>query len=464
MNSYDEFLKTKYIQHNNCGFEVDVECLNNKAFEYQKDIVKWALKKGKAAIFAGTGLGKTIMQLEWANQVHKHTLKPVLILAPLAVTQQTVRESEKFNSECKYVENQEDCINGINITNYEKLQHFNCEEFIGVVLDESSILKSFTSKYREQITELFKHTPFKLACTATPAPNDFVELGNHSEFLDVLNRTEMLATYFVHDGGDTSKWRLKGHAEDKFWEWVASWAVVITKPSDLGYEDKNFKLPELVINEIVVDSPIQTDGNQISFIPTLSQTLTERRNARRDSLEKRVEAAVELINKEQWLVWCDLNVESDMLSKRIEKAVEVKGSDKDEHKIKSAIGFSNSEIKVLVTKPSIFGFGMNWQSCHNMIFVGLSDSYEMLYQAIRRCYRFGQKEQVNVWIITSEAEGAVRENIMRKEKDSQRMIEEMVQHTKKILMEQLKNNTRNTVDYVPQIEMHIPIWLINGGN
>jgi hypothetical protein len=463
IKQYDEFLKTKYIQHEHHGFEIDYSELNEMLFEYQRDIVKWALKKGKAAIFAGTGMGKTFMQLEWANQVHKHTDKPVLILAPLAVTQQTVREGDKFHAECKYVENQDQCINGINITNYEKLQHFNAEEFVGIVLDESSILKSFTSKYKETIIELFQHTPFKLACTATPAPNDYVELGNHSEFLNVLSRTEMLATYFVHDGGDTSKWRLKGHAENKFWEWVASWAVVITKPSDLGYSDEGFVLPPLVINEIVVDSPIQSDGNQISFMPTMSQTLTERRNARRDSINDRVKAAVNLINDNQWLVWCDLNVESEMLKKAIEGSVEVKGADKDTHKVNSAIEFANGNIKTLISKPGIYGFGMNWQSCHNMIFVGLSDSYEMLYQAIRRCYRFGQTEQVNVWIITSEAEGAVRENIMRKEKDSQNMIQEMVNHTKTILMEELRQHTRNTVDYNPQITMTIPRWLIEGG-
>lgn len=463
MREYDDFLKTKYIQHEHYGFDIDIEQLNQQLFHYQRDIVKWALKKGKSAMFAGTGMGKTFMQLEWANQVHLYTSKPVLILAPLAVTQQTVREGNKFKAECKYVETQEECINGINITNYEKLQHFDTSEFVGIVLDESSILKSFTSKYKETIIAEFKFTPFKLACTATPAPNDFVELGNHSEFLDVLSRTEMLATYFVHDGGDTSKWRLKGHAENKFWEWVASWAVVITKPSDLGYSDDGFELPELIINEIVVESPIQSDGDQLSFVPSTSQTLTERRNARRDSIDNRVNAATQLINDEQWLIWCDLNVESEMLKNRINGAIEVKGSDKDSHKIKSALDFSNGELKYLVSKSSIFGFGLNFQSCHNMIFVGLSDSYEQLYQAIRRCYRFGQKEKVNVWIITSEAEGAVRENIMRKEKDSQRMIEEMVNHTKTILMEQLKNYSRSTVDYNPQIEMSIPKWLIQGG-
>jgi hypothetical protein len=374
-----------------------------------------------------------------------------------------VREGDKFHAECKFVETQDDCINGINITNYEKLSHFDAEWFVGIVLDESSILKSFTSKYKELIIELFRMTPYKLACTATPAPNDYVELGNHSEFLNVLNRVEMLATYFVHDGGDTSKWRLKGHAESKFWEWVASWAVVITKPSDLGYSDEGFELPELHIHEIVVESPINTDGDQVSFLPSVSQTLTERRNARRDSLTGRVDAAVKLITDEQWLIWCDLNVESDMLNKLISGAVEVKGSDKDTHKVKSALEFSNGNLKHLVSKASIFGFGLNFQSCHNMIFVGLSDSYEQLYQAIRRCWRFGQVHPVHVWIITSESEGAVKANIARKEKESESMIQEMVNHTKSILIEELHNKSRKTLEYNPDKEMIIPGWLIRGG-
>lgn len=458
---YEEFLRSKYVVNENHGFEAIN--LNPLLFDYQHDIVKWACRKGKAAVFAGTGMGKTFMQLEWANQVHRHTGKPVLILAPLAVTQQTVLEGEKFHAECKFAATQADCINGINITNYEKLQHFNADEFVGIVLDESSILKSFTSKYKELIIELFRMTPYKLACTATPAPNDYAELGNHSEFLNVLSRVEMLSTYFVHDGGDTSKWRLKGHAESKFWEWVASWAVVITTPSDLGYSDEGFELPPLHMHEIVVESPINTDGDQVSFLPSVSQTLTERRNARSDSINNRVQAAVDLITDEQWLVWCDLNVESKMLKNAIPGAIEVKGSDRDSHKVKSALDFSKGELNHLVSKSSIFGFGLNFQSCHNMIFVGLSDSYEQLYQAVRRCWRFGQQHPVNVWIITSEAEGAVKANIERKEKESIKMIAEMVEHTKKILIKELHNTHRFTLDYNADKYMKIQPWLIKGG-
>ena len=456
---YNDFLKTKYITTHSSGFEVERESINNMLFDYQADIVKWSLKKGKAAIWADCGLGKTPMQLEFAKQVYEYTGDNVLILAPLAVSHQTVREGDKFGIKVKYCRQQSEVENGVTITNYEMIEHFEADKFSGIVLDESSILKSFDSKYKQLIIDTFRDTPYKLACSATPAPNDYVELGNHSEFLNIMSRTEMLATYFVHDGGDTSKWRLKGHAESKFWEWVASWAVVITKPSDLGYSDEGFKLPKLNMHEILVKSPISTTDGQISLIPTLAQTLTDRRDARRNSIDNRVNAAVELINDEQWLIWCDLNVESEMLKKSIEGSVEVKGSDKDSHKEQSAISFSKGELKYMVSKPSLFGMGLNFQSCHNMIFVGLSDSYEQLYQAIRRCWRFGQTKDVNVYIITSEAEGAVKANIERKEKESASMINEMIQHTQKILTEEIHGSIRESIEYNPQIQMKLPKWI-----
>jgi len=456
---YRDFIENKKMKIITSGFDIDKSQINKMLFSYQVDIVKWGLKKGKAALFSGTGTGKTAMQLEWANQVYKETGKNVLILAPLAVSQQTVREGLKFGIKVNICRKQEDVLPGLNITNYEILEHFKADEFIGIVLDESSILKSFNSKYKQLIIDMFKDTPYKLACTATPAPNDFVELGNHSEFLNILSRVEMLAMFFTHDGGETSKWKLKGHAEIRFWEWMATWAVVLEKPSDLGYSDEGFILPKLNMHEIIVKSPIFQDGGQISLLPTMAQTLMERRQARRDSLNNRVQEAIKLINNEQWIVWCDLNVESEMLRKGIEGAIEVKGSDKDTHKVKSAIDFSNGDLKILVSKASIFGFGLNFQSCHNMIFVGLSDSYEQLYQAIRRCWRFGQKEEVNVWIITSEAEGAVKANIERKEIESAKMIAEMVKHTQDILTKEIHGTINEKLDYQPTIEMILPTWL-----
>ena len=381
----------------------------------------------------------------------------VLILAPLAVASQTVSEGMKFGIKVNLCETADDLQPGINITNYEKLGKFEGAEFSGVVLDESSILKSFTGKVRNQIIDFFSNTPFRLACTATPAPNDYMELGNHAEFLGIMSYTEMLAMFFFHDGGETSKWRLKGHAEDVFWEWMGSWAVVMESPHDLGYEIDGYDLPELRIHEIVADGdePI-----------TESMTLTQRRQARRDTLTERCETAASLVNNssEQWLVWCDLNAESETLHKMIGSSVEVKGSDKNTDKLNRMLGFSIGVYRSLVTKPSIAGFGMNWQQCHNMIFVGLSDSYEQYYQAVRRCWRFGQDQPVDVYIVISAKEGAVKENIARKEADSLRMRAAMIEQTKEITKKELKTTCRLSTPYEPTLRMILPKWeeFING--
>ena len=448
---YKSFLEKKTIVSKDTGFTVNRKDLNNNLFEYQKDIVIWALKKGKSAIFADCGLGKSLMQLEWAEKVHEETNGSILILAPLAVTEQTYREGIKFGINSKVVECQEDVINGINITNYEKLDKFDTSVFNGIVLDESSILKSFTGKVRNQIIDNFKNTPYKLACTATPAPNDYMELGNHSEFLGVMTRSEMLAMYFVHDGGNTSKWRLKGHATDVFWQWMSSWAVVITNPRDLDYEIEGYDLPKLNIHEIIVD------GDE-PIVETL--TLTQRRQARKESLEERCKAAAELVNNsdENWLVWCNLNDESKLLHELINDSVEVKGSDKAKHKTDSSISFANGDIKCLVSKPLIFGMGLNFQSCHNMIFVGLSDSYEQYYQAVRRCWRFGQEHEVNVYIVISAKEGCVKENIERKQEDANTMQQEMLKHTKEITKENIKATCRISTPYNNNLKMILPVW------
>ena len=448
---YKSFLEKKTIVSKDTGFTVNRKNLNNNLFEYQKDIVIWALKKGKSAIFADCGLGKSLMQLEWAEKVHEETNGSILILAPLAVTEQTYREGIKFGINSKVVECQEDVINGINITNYEKLDKFDTSVFNGIVLDESSILKSFTGKVRNQIIDNFKNTPYKLACTATPAPNDYMELGNHSEFLGVMTRSEMLAMYFVHDGGNTSKWRLKGHATDVFWQWMSSWAVVITNPRDLDYEVEGYDLPKLNIHEIIVD------GDK-PIVETL--TLTQRRQARKESLEERCKAAADLVNNsnENWLVWCNLNDESKLLHELINDSVEVKGSDKAKHKTDSSISFANGDIKCLVSKPLIFGMGLNFQSCHNMIFVGLSDSYEQYYQAVRRCWRFGQEHEVNVYIVISAKEGCVKENIERKQEDANTMQQEMLKHTKEITKENIKATCRISTPYNNNLKMILPVW------
>lgn len=454
---YSDFLKAKESKFEAVGFEVDRKNLNKNLFEYQKDVLEWALKKGRSALFEDCGLGKTIQQLEWANKVVENTGGKVLILTPLAVAKQTVREGNKFGIEVTLCRSQQDVKEGINITNYEMLHKFDAEEFTGVVLDESSILKSFSGKMRNEIIENFKNTPYRLACTATPAPNDYMELGNHAEFLGVMSRTEMLAMYFIHDGGDTSKWRLKGHADDKFWEWVSSWAVVITNPSDLGYEDKKFVLPELKIHEITVNST----ENEHSLIPLVANTMSERREARKSSLGNRVKKAAELVNNsnEQWLVWCDFNYESEELSKTINEAVEVSGSDKPEHKENAMMDFADGKIKALVTKPSIAGFGMNWQNCSNMIFCGLSDSFEQFYQAVRRCWRFGQTKEVNVYVIIGVKEIATINNIKRKKKDNKKMQKKMIKYTKDITKNNISKTERITTKYDPKVNMILPEWI-----
>lgn len=449
--NYNEFLQSKRFVLESSGFDVDKSEINPMLYDFQKDVVRWALKKGKACIFAGCGLGKSAMQLEWANKVHEKTGGMVLILAPLAVAEQTKREGDKFGIPAKVVESQEECESGINITNYEKLDHFVANKFVGVVLDESSILKSYSGKVRTTIIESFHDVPYKLACTATPAPNDYMELGNHSEFCGVMTRAEMLAMFFVHDGGQTSKWRLKGHAEDVFWQWLSTFSVFIDNPENLGYDGTAYELPPLNITEIVVDGEEPTNE---------TLTLTERRQARKDSLELRCKKAAELANSsdEQWLIWCDLNDESKMLHELITDSIEVKGSDKASYKADAVLGFANEHIRALVSKPSITGYGCNWQSCHNMIFTGLSDSYEQYYQAIRRCWRFGQEYPVNVYIIISAKEGCVKENIERKEKDFLKMQKEMTELTKEITKKELRSTCRISTPYEPHQTMRLPNW------
>ena len=450
---YLRFLENKKFVLESCGFDVDRTDLNPMLFDFQKDIVRWALAKGRSAIFADCGLGKTPMQLEWANQICKHTSgeSKILILAPLSVAPQTVREGNKFGIEVNLCESQDDVRPGINITNYEKLDKFVAKEFIGVVLDESSILKSFTGKVRNTIIDCFSHVPYKLACTATPAPNDYMELGNHSEFLGVMTRGEMLSMFFVHDGGHTSKWRLKGHAENIFWQWMASWAVFIDNPNNLGYDSTDYELPKMTIKEIVVDAeePI-----------TETLTLTERRNARRESLLQRCQRAADIINNsdEQFVVWCNLNDEQHKLEELINDNVSIEGATKNNLKIERERIWREGESRTLISKPECCGYGLNWQHCHNMIFTGLSDSYEQYYQALRRCWRFGQDHNVNVWIIISAKEGCVKQNIERKQTDFIKMQTEMIKHTKEITKKELKKTCRISTPYNPDVHMVLPDW------
>ena len=449
---YKEFLATKALSVASVGFEPGP--MIAPLFDFQRDIVRIASLSGRFCIWADCGMGKTPMQLEWASQVCQQIDGRVLILAPLAVSHQTIREAQKFGIEgVEYAVRPEHTKARIVVTNYQKLQHFNPSDYVGVVIDESSILKSMDGKTRSAIIESFAKTPYRLACSATPAPNDYMELGNHAEFLGIMSRVEMLSMFFVHDGADTSQWRLKGHAQDKFWEWVCTWAVTLRKPSDLGYDDGGFLLPPLNLIDHVVETPREsiTDKNgQTGLFAVQAQTLTDQRHVQRASLGLRVAEAIAQANSnnEQWLIWCHLNDESAALAAGIRGAIEVAGSDTDEHKESAMLKFQEGKIRVLVSKSSICGFGMNFQCCHNVVFVGLSHSYEAFYQAIRRCWRFGQRHPVNAHIVYDWAEGAVIENTRRKEKDADAMAEKMVLVMREKTMEQLKQVKRQTADYV----------------
>lgn len=424
MDGYAKFLEGKRPVVPVAGFDPQ-DALNPALFPYQADIVRWALRRGRAAIFADCGMGKTLMQLEWARHVSAHG--NVLILTPLAVGAQTEAEAARFGIVAK-ISRDGTLHDGITIANYEILHKFDCSALAGVVLDESSIIKAFDGKTRTQVIDTFRSTPFRLACTATPAPNDHMELGNHAEFLGVMSRTEMLATYFCHDGGETSVWRLKGHARDDFWRWVCGWAVNLRKPSDLGYSDDGFALPPMHTHNSIVECDIREDGQ---LFTAEALTLNAQRQARRATMGKRVAEVAAMVNAsaEPWLVWCELNAEGDALAAAIDGAVQVAGADSDDTKADRMLGFAAGKHRVLVTKPSIGGFGMNWQHCANVAFVGITHSFEQYYQAIRRCWRFGQTKEVNVHIVSSDAEQPVVRNLNRKAADAARMAEEMVAAT-----------------------------------
>lgn len=459
---YKKFLQRKQIAAESSGFEATD--LNEQLFDYEADIVRWACRKGKAALFEDCGMGKTIQQLEFARKVSEHTGKSVLIIAPLSVAQQTAREGEKFNIKVMYAQDMS-AVNeiGIYTTNYDRVERFDASAFSGVVLDESSILKDYTSATKRILIDMFRDTPYKLCCTATPSPNDYVELGNHAEFLGVMSRAEMLATYFVHDGGETQKWRLKGHASEAFFAWVASWACCMTNPGDLGYEMDGFELPELRLHEIECRSgTIENEDGQIGLFPQVSMSLMERRRARRDSMKARVKEAARIAMSEDTpcLIWCDLNAEQDELENLIgDQAFSVSGSTPNTLKLEYERRWRTGDRPIFISKPSVFGYGMNWQHCCRIIFVGLSDSFEAYYQAVRRCWRYGQTQPVDVYIVISDAEGAVKANIERKQADAIQLTQELVRYTKDILKSDIQHTTRITETYFTNKIMEEPSWL-----
>ena len=413
MKDYLNFLESKKTRIQQVGFEIQDQDLSPHLFEFQRFIVKNALRTGKYAIFADCGLGKTLMQLEWARLVSEHTRRPVLILCPLAVTGQTISEGVKFGIDVKRY----NCldVSGICVTNYDQLENLNPDDFAGVVLDESSILKNFEGKTRTAIIEAFAQTQYKLACTATPSPNDPMELGNHAEFLNVMSRNEMLAMYFVHDGGDTAKWRIKGHAEKPFWAWVATWATMLSKPADIGFDqDARYELPPLNFIETEIKVPGRTNGKLFNDTHV---SATDFNAELRITKVERMEAVAAIVNAstEPFLIWVKQDEEADLLAKLIPEAVEVRGSHKPETKEERLLGFAKGEFRVLITKTKIAQFGLNFQNCNNQVFASLDFSFEGLYQAIRRSYRFGQNNQVNIFIVTTDTMQNVIQSIKNKE-------------------------------------------------
>ncbi len=419
---YDEFIASKLRRADDSGFAAEACSL---LYPFQREIVEWALAKGRAAIFADCGLGKTPMQLDWSRNVADRA-GDVLILAPLAVSSQTAREGQKFGVPVTVCREIQDVRPGVNVTNYERLERFTGHSWAGIVLDESSILKAFDGKTRQWLTAYAQSIPFRLCCTATPSPNDYEELGGHSEFLGLLSRRVMLAEFFVNDGLQAAHWRLKGHAGHLYWRWIATWARALRSPADMGYPDEGFALPPLNVETVSVDADAVSD-DRLFAVPVA--TLMERRQARRESITERVQIVADMVNgsPEPWVVWCDLNAESEALARAIPDAVEVRGSDTPEEKESALLAFTDGTARVIVTKPSIAGWGLNWQHCANVAFAGLSDSYEQYYQAVRRCWRFGQTRPVRVVIVASNREHAVLENVRRKEAQAVAMFAEIVE-------------------------------------
>ncbi len=473
---YDSFLAAKQLSAPMAGIP-DPPALSTRLFKWQSAIVRWALKRGKAALFLDTGLGKSLCEMEWCRVVSEHTGKPTLILAPLAVAQQFVREATKFGVHgVHYVATQRDIddlekgqvagVARIYVTNYQKLHKFDTSIFGGVSCDESSIMKSQDGSTRNALIETFAQTPFKLCGTATPSPNDHTELGNTAEFLGIMTRVEMLSEFFVHDGATTQDWRLRGHALDAFWTWVASWACAVKKPSDLGFANEGYDLPPLVnhAHQIAVSR-----GDALargSLFVEAAAGLQEQRAARRASLEKRVAKSAEIAKAYmaegfQVLAWCELNDEQDALEKALgAQCYSIAGKDPDDVKELAVAGWLDGKRKAMISKASIFGFGLNFQQCSKIIFVGATNSYEAYYQAVRRCWRFGQDRQVDVHIVYSEAEGRVLENLERKQLAAENMGVEMSKRVSAILREELtKESTRMTDDYDPKVEMKVPDWL-----
>ena len=432
------------------GFDIDVSTINPRLYDFQKAIVKWAVKRGRAAVWSDCGTGKTLVQLEWARLVGGRAL----ILAPLAVARQTIEEAEKLGLRVPYVRtpNEWDISHRIAITNYERLGAFDECKIDAVVCDESGILKSFSGATRGKLIARFQSVLYRLACTATPAPNDYRELGNHAAFLGIMSWQEMAAMFFVHDGQSgndarNAQWRLKGHAADDFWRWLVSWGVFIRKPSDIGFDDTRFKLPPLTIEEEIVKADVTQEG---MLFATRMQGIGDRSRIRRATLETRIARAAELIrgDKKQWIAWCGLNDEADRLAELLgDECINVSGDDEPEEKAEALFRFAHGTPRVLVSKVKIAGLGMNLQNCARQVFVGIGDSYEQYYQAIRRSWRYGQTEPVKVSIVVSEIEERIVANVREKELAAERMAEEMVKRMSDLEKAEIHGTAREEASY-----------------
>lgn len=484
MTAYAEFLARKALVAPATGIP-NPPALSPKLKEHQRLLTQWALRRGRAAIFADTGLGKGWMILEWARVVAEHTEKPVLILAPLAVSQQFERESEKVwhthNGKTGYesgfridaaltvasskldVVPEVHPLSCVYVTNYQKLHKFDPSAFGGVALDEASILKSLDGKTRSLLIDSFRQTPFKLAATATPSPNDHTELGGQAEFLGVMTHQEMLATFFVHDAGKTQDWRLKGHAREAFWRWVTSWGAIVKMPSNIGASDEGYRLPELRYHEHVIPASREDAVKAGLLLASPAETMQEQRSARRGSLESRCTRASDIVNElpgdKQAIVWCDLNDESVYLTRQIGGAVEVTGSMTDDEKETALAKFIAGERRVLVSKPSICGWGLNLQQVSTVVFCGVTHSFEAWYQAVRRCWRFGQKKAVDVHIISSELEGRVVENLKAKQRKAEELADETRGYVSRYVREAVTSLARETIEYNATETVKWPEWL-----
>ncbi len=456
---YRDFLRKKQMKSTDYGFGVKKEKLNPNLFDWQREVVRWALKKGRAALFEDCGLGKTLQSLSFADEVVKHTGGKVLILAPLAVSEQTKREGEKFGISVHIARNQKEVQDGINITNYEMLKNFDPSEFVGVVLDESSILKSYMGKTKMQILEAFQHTPYKLSCTATPSPNDHMEILNQAEFLGIMRSSEALAIWFINDTQNMGTYRLKKHAIKPFWEWVSTWAICMSKPSDIGFSDDGYLLPELEERMNVVKISELDREYKDGLLRDIKTSATAFHQEKRYTAEARAEqcAYIAQSDQSQYVIWCDTNYEAEELKKLLPEAVEIRGSDKLEHKEKAVKNFIEGKTRILISKPSILGYGLNFQNCHKTIFCGMSYSYENYYQAVRRFHRFGQQNKVEVDIVIGSTEQKILESIQRKQKLHQEMSENMYKGIKQIQSESIKGT--HFVLNLQEREITLPSWM-----